>query len=147
MDAEGLENMSIFKNGLFRAFNKTVNNINLLKCRDYNNYTGYTQKLWKSFKPPLITKVFLFILLTTLLFSCNPFKSTKKAHPALDSAIINMSENEIRKRLGTPDIVSRTPENRILWTYRPSWKVMPDNKDTVYVEFEEGKVVKVLKAR
>jgi outer membrane protein assembly factor BamE (lipoprotein component of BamABCDE complex) len=58
-----------------------------------------------------------------------------------------MSEEEIRKKLGEPTMVSLTTEDRILWTYVPEWKLMPDNKDTVYVEFEKGKVVKVIKAK
>jgi hypothetical protein len=58
-----------------------------------------------------------------------------------------MTGDDVKKRLGEPDIVSRTPENKIIWTYLPSWKIMPDNKDTVYVEFDDGKVVKVIKGK
>jgi hypothetical protein len=58
-----------------------------------------------------------------------------------------MNEEDVRKKLGEPTIVSLTTENRILWTYLPEWKLMPDNKDTVYVEFENGKVIKVVKAK
>ncbi len=61
--------------------------------------------------------------------------------------MISMTETEVKKRLGEPDIVSKTPDNHIIWTYRPSWKIMPDNKDTIYVEFEDGKVIKVTKGR
>jgi hypothetical protein len=58
-----------------------------------------------------------------------------------------MTEEDVRKKLGEPTIVSLTTENRILWTYLPEWKLMPDNKDTVYVEFENGKVIRVVKAK
>jgi hypothetical protein len=53
----------------------------------------------------------------------------------------------VKKKFGEPDIVSKMPDNRILWTYQPTWKLMPDNKGTVYVEFENGKVVKMIRAR
>jgi argininosuccinate synthase len=65
----------------------------------------------------------------------------------MENAMISMTEEDVRKRLGEPNIVSVTPENKIIWTYRPSWKIMPDNKNTVYVEFENGKVVKIIKVR
>jgi len=65
----------------------------------------------------------------------------------MENAVISMSENEVRKKLGDPDVVSRTPENNIIWTYKPKWKIMPDNKDTIYVEFENGKVIKIVKVK
>ena len=58
-----------------------------------------------------------------------------------------MTEDEVRKKVGEPTIVSRTSDNHILWTYRPTWKLMPDNKDTIYIEFVDGRVVKIIKAR
>ncbi len=64
----------------------------------------------------------------------------------MENSLISMTEDEVRKKLGEPTMVSLTPDNNILWTYRPSWKVMPDNKGTVYIEFDQGKVSKVIKA-
>jgi hypothetical protein len=74
-------------------------------------------------------------------------KDQTPATPLLENSLISMNEEDVRKKLGEPTIVSLTIENRILWTYIPAWKIMPDNKDTVYVEFENGKVVKVIKAK
>ena len=35
----------------------------------------------------------------------------------------------------------------VLWIYKPSWRIVPSPKDTVYVEFDKGKVVKVFKIK
>jgi len=69
-----------------------------------------------------------------------------KPQPAMENSLISMTEDQVRKKLGEPTMVSLTPENKILWTYRPSWKLMPDNKGTVYLEFDQGIVTKVIKA-
>lgn len=88
------------------------------------------------------------MLILPLLFSCSYFKGKNKP-PTYDmeNAVISMNEDQVRQKFGEPDMVSKTPDNTILWTYRPSWKIMPDNKDTIYIEFEKGKVVKILKVR
>jgi hypothetical protein len=96
---------------------------------------------------PLSLKAIICIICLMAIVSCNPFKKSHKVQSPLENAIINMTEEEVRARLGEPDIVSKTPENRIIWTYKPSWKLMPDNKGTVYLELENGKVVKMIKAR
>jgi len=114
----------------------------------YNFYTRFPQKLWKTSKSFPVDKVITLVMIAALLTSCTIFKSSKeKTQTPMENAMISMTEEEVRKRLGEPNIVSVTPENRIIWTYRPSWKIMPDNKDTVYVEFENGKVVKIIKVR
>ena len=69
-----------------------------------------------------------------------------KPQPAIESSLISMNEDQVRKKLGEPTMVSLTPDNKILWTYRPDWKIMPDNKNTVYVEYDQGIVTKVIKA-
>ena len=70
----------------------------------------------------------------------------EKPQPAIESSLISMNEDQVRKKLGEPTMVSLTPDNKILWTYRPDWKIMPDNKNTVYVEYDQGIVTKVIKA-
>lgn len=67
--------------------------------------------------------------------------------PAPESALIDKGEEDVKKRFGEPDIVSKTPDGHIIWTYKPTWKLMPDNKGTLYVEFEAGKVIKIVRAR
>ena len=74
-------------------------------------------------------------------------KEPPKAKLVPDSGLIDMTEAEVKKKFGEPDIVSKMPDNRILWTYQPTWKLLPDNKGTVYIEFENGKVVKINRAR
>jgi len=76
-----------------------------------------------------------------------PPKELPKAKLVPDSGVIDMTEAEVKRKYGEPDIVSKTPDNRILWTYQPTWKLLPDNKGTIYVEFENGKVVKIIRAR
>jgi hypothetical protein len=76
-----------------------------------------------------------------------PEKEPPKAKLVPDSSVIDMTEAEVKKKFGEPDVVSKMPDNRIIWTYQPTWKIMPDNKGTVYIEFENGKVVKIIRAR
>ncbi|MBP1749754.1 MAG: hypothetical protein H6Q52_2293 [Deltaproteobacteria bacterium] len=71
---------------------------------------------------------------------------TGKPQPAIENSLISMTEDQVRKKLGEPTMVSLTPENKILWTYRPAWRIMPDNKNTVYLEFDQGIVTKMVKA-
>jgi len=73
------------------------------------------------------------------------FKGDEKK-PFLDSSLIDHGEEDVKKSFGEPDVVAKTPENLIIWTYKPKWKLMPDNADTVYVEFENGKVKKIVRA-
>jgi uncharacterized protein YpmB len=76
-----------------------------------------------------------------------PPKEPPKAKLVPENGVIGMTEAEVKKKFGEPDIVSKTPDNRIIWTYQPTWKLLPDNKGTIYVEFENGKVVKIIRAR
>ena len=133
-----------------------TNKIKRMKTNFYNFYTGFPPKMWKSRRTAFLTKTCTVLLCLFLLVSCSYFKKTTgkdqaknqtPATPALENSLISMNEEDVRKKLGEPTIVSLTVENRILWTYVPAWKIMPDNKDTVYVEFENGKVVKVVKAK
>lgn len=128
--------------------------INNLSSNSYGFYTGFQQKMWKSILSPFISKSCAVLLCLILLVSCSLIKKTtgkepmaKVQPPSVESTVMSMSEEEVRKKLGDPTTVSLTTENHILWTYAPDWKLLPDNKDTVYVEFENGKVIKVTKAK
>lgn len=117
----------------------------------YSFYTGFPQILWKTFKSPAFSGTCIVFLACFLLLSCSYTKKitgniTGKPQPQIESSLISMTESDVRKKLGEPTMVSLTPESKILWTYRPDWRLMPDNKDTVYIEFEDGKVTKVIKA-
>ncbi|MGD0230255.1 MAG: hypothetical protein ABSC19_07845 [Syntrophorhabdales bacterium] len=61
--------------------------------------------------------------------------------------LIGGSQDDVKKRLGEPTDVSRTPEDRILWVYTPAWKIIPNDRGTVYVEFDQGKVVRIFKMK
>jgi uncharacterized protein YpmB len=125
-----------------------VNKIKEMEVSFYNLFTCFPQILWKTRRTFLISRTIALVLIITLLASCTIFKSSKeKTQTPMENAMISMTEEEVRKRLGEPNIVSVTPESKIIWTYRPSWKIVPDNKNTVYVEFENGKVVKIIKVR
>jgi hypothetical protein len=130
-----------------RQFNLTAIHINMLRAVSYDLFTTFPQKLWKTCKSPVYLRICTFLFCILVLFACSSSKSVKKGSPVLENAVISMSEDEVRKKLGEPDVVSKTPENSIIWTYKPKWKIMPDNKDTIYVEFEDGKVTKIVKAR
>ncbi len=89
------------------------------------------------------------ILMLPLIVSCGTFKGKKEvSSPAGEDKMISMTREEVVKAMGgQPDVVSRESDGRIVWTYRPGWKLIPDNKGTVYIEFEGDRVVKVVRAR
>ena len=64
---------------------------------------------------------------------------------AAGSVLISSEPDEVRKKMGEPTIVNRTREDHILWVYVPSLKILPNDKGTIYVEFENGKVIKIFK--
>ena len=74
------------------------------------------------------------------------FKPKQTSSP-FDNALISSGQDEVRKKLGEPNVVSRTMEDHILWTYLPTWKILPNDNGTLYVEFENGKVIKIFKKK
>lgn len=109
--------------------------------------TDCPQEMWKFQKACHVALVLCSLLCLFCLFTlcaCSQGKGVErfKALPA-GTTLIAMTEEEVKQRLGSPDMVSKTPENRLLWRYRPAWKIIPSPKDMLYVEFENGKVVKV----
>lgn len=124
-----------------------MRNINKLQDSLYNLSTAFPQKMWKSFKSPSFSGICVILLSCFILISCSSIKNmTGKPQPVVENSLISMNEDQVRKKLGEPSVVSLMPDNKILWTYRPAWKLMPDNKGTVYLEFEQGIVTKVIKA-
>jgi hypothetical protein len=92
------------------------------------------------------------LLLTAIclvtLPACSTLKGAakpKQERPAPESSLIGQDQDEVKKKLGQPTDVSKTAEGDLLWVWRPSWKLLPDDKGTQYVEFKDGKVVKVFK--
>jgi hypothetical protein len=81
---------------------------------------------------------------------CSGSKAVTKGErnlSAADNSLLSKETGEVTTRLGEPTSISKTPEGRILWVYEPRMKLIPNSKGTVYVEFEDGKVVKVFKIK
>jgi hypothetical protein len=118
-------------------------------CDDDDSFsTNYPQKMWKIQKACQVLIVLsLFVGLLTLC-ACSQGKGVErfKALPR-GTTLVAKSEAEVRQALGEPNEIAKTTENRILWKYKPSWKVVPSPKDTLYVEFENGKVAKVFQIK
>ena len=110
--------------------------------------TDCPQKLWKIQKTCQVLIALSCIVGLLFLTGCGQGKGVErfKALPRGDT-LVGKTEAEVRKTIGEPDIISKTPENKILWRYRPSWKVIPSPKDTLYVEFDNGKVTKAFQIK
>lgn len=93
-------------------------------------------------------RIVLVLFLVISLFACSSSKGAKKQDPrTFDNSLISSGQEEVKKRFGEPDTVTRTAENHIMWIYKPRWKLMPNFKDYIYVEFEDGKVIKVFRLK
>ena len=93
--------------------------------------------------------IVLFLLTSLLpLSACSTSKAAQIVGTRGGEAVLMAkSEDEVKQAIGEPDVVSKTPENTVLWIYKPSWRIVPSPKDTVYVEFDKGKAVKVFKIK
>ena len=81
---------------------------------------------------------------------CSSSKAVRKAgqqSSAGHSNLLTLGTQEVTKELGEPTTVSKTPEGHLLWVYEPKWKLIPNDKGTVYLEFKDGKVAKVFKIK
>jgi hypothetical protein len=72
-----------------------------------------------------------------------PAKTSTK-HP-FDNALISKGQDDVRKRFGDPTVVSKTIDDHLLWVYVPTWRILPNDKGYLYVEFENGKVIKIFR--
>ena len=68
--------------------------------------------------------------------------STKRP---FDNALISKGQDDVRKRFGDPTVVSKTMDGHILWVYVPVWRILPNDKGYLYVEFENDKVIKIFR--
>ena len=99
----------------------------------------------KGLRAPLL--LLAAVCLVTLP-ACSTLKAAarpKQARPTPESSLIGQDQDEVKKKLGQPTDVSKTAEGNLLWVYRPPWTLLPTQKGTQYVEFKDGKVVKVFK--
>ena len=110
----------------------------------YNLFTGFPQKLWKAYAT---APIILALCCMVLFAGCSKSKGVsgdQRAKPSsnsspMDNALISKEQEDVRKRLGDPTVVSKTMEDHILWVYSPTWKIMPNDKGTLYVEFRKRK--------
>jgi len=150
----GLMNSKILKN-IEKIFCQSLKqNINLYYIFNkldnffYNFCTSFPQKLWKTQKTLFFLTTCIVLLTMFSLYGCSASKKSTKAEKIqLEQILLSMDEKQVREKLGEPTAISRTTENNILWTYQPSWRIIPYNKDAVYIEFEKGKVIRVYKVR
>lgn len=108
-----------------------------LQTNQYMLFTAFQQKMLKS--------AFLIFLSLFLIVSCASFSHKKVENQK--EVKVGMTQAEVKKVLGEPTVISKTQEGTIIWSYRPSWKLIPDNRGTVMVEFRENRVIKVIRAR
>jgi len=126
-------------------FGERRRHINHVKPFFTNLFTRFPQELHKVTLP--VTLLVVACCLAGLI-TCSTSKGEKKLKPTASApanALISSGQEEVRKKLGDPTVVSRTQEGHILWVYTPRLKILPNDKGTVYVEFENGKVIKVFK--
>jgi hypothetical protein len=131
-----------------RRSNKRGSDINKLNLYSYNFFTAFQQKMWKIGSLAALLMVVLCLLLTVTACSGARAKGAQKSGPVgQDENLISKNQDEVRKRFGEPTAVSKTLDDHIFWVYRPSWKIMPNYKGTLYVEFENEKVIKVFRTK
>ncbi len=94
-------------------------------------------------------RLIVLALCLIALLGCAGQKAAQKtsASPVSETALVANGPDEVRKSLGEPSTVSKTVDGHILWVYTPSWKLMPNLKGTVYVEFENDKVIRVFRLK
>jgi hypothetical protein len=103
--------------------------------------------MWKIQKACHVLLVLVLLFGLLFLTACQGKGVERYKALPRGTTLMEKNEVEVKQALGEPDMISRTPENRILWKYRPSWKVVPSPKDTLYLEFDNGKVVKVFQIK
>jgi len=139
------------RNFFWQRFKKNINFdfiFNELDKFSYNFCTSFPQKLWKTQKALIFLTICIVLLIMSGSYGCSPSKKSIKSEKIqLEQMLLSMDENQVREKFGEPTVISRTSENNILWTYKPSWRIIPYNKDTVYIEFEKGKVIRAYKVR
>jgi hypothetical protein len=147
------DNIQLSCNPITLGGSNKDHDISKLELFSYNMLTGYPQELWKTIGTLGFVRFLALLLCLCMVGACTSAKAVKKEVPKkatmviVDESLVSSSEEEVRKKLGNPTMVSRTAEDHILWTYSPTWKLMPNNSGTIYVEFENGKATKIIRVR
>lgn len=113
------------------------------KPSNFKQFTKSSYKFSTSFQLGL-WKLCLLILPFLTLCSCAHLWTGRETKAA-EEVLIGQSEQEVRRRLGEPNVIAKSKDGTILWIYIPSFKVIPDGRGEVFVEFEEGRVKRVVK--
>ncbi len=120
-------------------------------CND-EGLRSFARHLFTCFPQKMLKILFLFLVVLSLAapLACSSSKSVRKPEQrsaSADQSLVTKGPEEVRRKLGEPTTVSRTADGRLYWVYEPSWKLIPNEKGTVYVEFESEKVTKVFKIK
>lgn len=110
----------------------------MLEYSFYDFCTSYAQKMWKS--PGTVRVLLTFLIIAGLMASPGCTGWSQKREQALK--MVGQGSEEVKKRIGEPNVVAKKPDNSIFWVYRPPYRLMPNQKGSVYLEFQDGKVVK-----
>jgi hypothetical protein len=102
--------------------------------------TNGARTIWKGGKGTPMRIPLVFLVITVLVFSSGCTGWAQKRERALK--MVGISSEEVKKGIGEPSVVAKNPENAVIWIYRPPYKLMPNQEGSVYLEFQDGKVVK-----
>lgn len=94
--------------------------------------------MWKNCGTARILLAFLIVL--GIVFSSGCTGWAQKREQALK--MVGSGSEEVKKRIGEPNVIAKKPDNSIVWIYRPRYKLMPNEEGSIYLEFQDGKVVK-----
>jgi len=145
------ENIRVFSCLSKRHSDERSCNINHFRNSSYGLLTGFPQKLWRTPSVRVILVLFTIFCLTGLA-ACSNSKGIQKQKeqevaPVSDAGLITKGETDVKAKLGEPTNISKTSEGHLLYVYRPSWKLLPDDSGTMYVEFVDGKVIRIFKKK
>jgi len=99
------------------------------------------QTIWKGGKGAGLRVPLALLVITVLISPSGCTGWAQKREGALK--MVGSSPEEVKKLIGEPNVVAKNPENAVIWIYRPPYKLMPNDKGSVYLEFQDAKVVKV----
>lgn len=110
----------------------------MLHNRPSGSSGNYGMTMWKG--PGAVRVLLAFLIVTGLLFSSGCTGWAQKREQALK--MVGSTSEEVKKRIGQPNVVAKNPDEAIIWIYRPPYRLMPNQEGSVYLEFQDGKVVK-----
>jgi hypothetical protein len=110
----------------------------MLANQSYDFCRNWPQEISKRYGTGRLFLAFLIVM--GLVFSSGCTGWAQKREHALK--MVGSGSEEVKKRIGEPSVVTKKPDNSIVWIYRPPYKLMPNQEGSVYLEFLDGKVVK-----